>query len=153
MVHEKAVSQWAEAGIDVIEARVCQSNRHDFYVEKPADLGMSLDFCPETISRPEPRTVTVEQAVTRTFKTDIVIEIQQVIAIFDEPLLEELLFGPPLMRHEMARYCLVAVNHARICREYHVRQFRLRLDRDNVGKFGDLVAQSFPLLFSTLDAQ
>ena len=64
----------------------------------------------------------------RTLETDLVVEFMKIEAVVAKPLLEEWLFGPSFVRHEMAGDRLVAVDDAGIGSKHHVRQFRLRID-------------------------
>lgn len=152
MIQQEAVGQRTEARVDVIEARVRQSDRHNLDIKEIPDFCVRLNLRAETVPGPQPGSTAIKQTVSSALESDLVIKIEQVEPVVPEPVLEVLLFRATFVRHEVARNRLVAVNGAGIRRENHVGQLGLRLNRNDVRKLTDLVAQSGPLLLGPLEA-
>ncbi len=137
----------------MIETLVGQPYGHDLDVEITRYFLVCLDLRAKTVAGPQPGATAIDQAVSGTFETDAFVEIEEVIAIFAKPVFEIRLFRPPFMRHEMACDRFIAVDDAGIGRKHHVRQVRLWLDGRDLRELADRVAQLFPLLPGTVEAQ
>ena len=120
MVHQEAVGQRTKARIDVIEAFIRQAYRHHLDVEIAGDFFVCLDLGAKPVTGPYPGAAAIEQAVSRSFKPDLLVQSQQVVAVLTEPVLEEHLFRAPFMRHEMACNRLVAVDDTGVGGKHHV---------------------------------
>ena len=77
---------------------------------------------------------------------------EQIEAIVGEPLLEMRLLRPSFLRHEMTRDGFIAVNGAGIRGKHHVGQFRLRIDRHDLGDLSDRITQILPLPLRKVEA-
>ena len=153
VVHQETVGQRTETGVDVIKARIGQTDGHELCVEVVLDDRVRLDLRAKTEAGPQPRPAPVEQTVARALEADFLIKFEEFEAVFAEPLLEDRLFGPPLHRYEMARDRLIAIDHTGVCGKHHVGQLRIRRERYNIGKLSDRCVQLLPLLFCELQAQ
>jgi hypothetical protein len=152
VIHQEAVRQRAETGIDVVEALVRQANRDDLEVEELADLLVRLDLGAKTVARPEPWPAAVVQAISGTFETDLLIQRQQLETVLAKPGLEVRFFRAPLVRHKVTRDGLVTIDGPGICREHHVRQLGLGLYCLDLRALGDGVAKVLPLPLGQVQA-
>jgi len=146
IVEERSVAQRREACVEMIEARIDQVQRDNFYVECLCEEGMTPSIRPHSVPRPENGSILGKERIALALEGYVRWQIEDGVAVLLKPGAEEGLFVAAFRMKEATGNEGPSSLQPCVGREDHVGQSRLRIDPFNRCKSGERFAESAPLL-------
>ena len=120
IIDRRAWEQRTEARVEVIKPRLNQLQGNNAAFQQVADLGVTADFAPRSITGKQ--RIAAEQGVAGAFEIRAAMQRVDMIPMLREPLLTVRLFALPLGMAKMSGHGLIAVDQGGIGGKHQIRQ-------------------------------